>query len=110
MYMPGQVRNGTRSLRQTLSSLEAEAASIEETEFAALKAQITALKQLNELLSRELWDVREDRNYWREAHLTAQRQSAPTEPKLPERKLPPIVTVATHKPRRRFWHLGPRSK
>ena len=110
MYTRGRLTFHTNSLRQTLNSLEPEAASFERTELAALDAQVAALKQVNELLSRELWDLRQDRNYWREAHLAAQRIAAANEPKVPERKLPPIVPPATHKHRRRFWNLGRRSR
>ena len=103
MYTPGRRGNGSSRLRQRLDTLEAEAKPMEVAEVSALEAQIVALKQVNELLSRELWDVRQDRNYWREAHLAAQRHSVPTEPKLSERKMPAIVTPPTRQRSRGFW-------
>ena len=93
------------SLRQTLNSLKTEAAPMERMEVAALEAQIVALTQVNELLSRELWDLRQDRDHWREAHLAAQRQGRPAEPKPQERKLPPIVAPPTSQRRRYFWRF-----
>jgi len=60
------------------------ATAVERHETTELRAQIAGLREVSELLRRQLDDVRADRDAWRDQAQAAQRLLAPPEP--PERK------------------------
>jgi hypothetical protein len=76
------VRNGED--RAGNGAMTHGAMAVERLETTELRAQIAGLREVSELLRRQLDDVRADRDAWRDQAQAAQRLLAPPEP--PERK------------------------
>jgi hypothetical protein len=60
--------------------VERGATAVERRETTELRAQIAGLREVSELLRRQLDDVRADRDAWRDQAQAAQRLLAPPEP------------------------------